>query len=296
MADAPTPEAAAAALAELTRRREQVLAAHGNGPPTWELPLTMALTFAEWATRDLAGTPRHRSARTALRAANAAVALVRPGEGSTRVPADFLWLSHALPPVDPPPADDDGVDGTDGDARDWSSVGQAGCSGMLVLMVVAATVPSQLAKRLRRKGVRHPNTITGVVAALTIPPAARLLQRRIDAGVVRDRLLPDIASADSFPPDSRQPEPAFEPRFDDPALLSLLALLAPAGDVSDSFLRATAGLDDATLARLLSPLATAGFVERCSPRWTRRERTTGLTPRGRAAVAAHAAALRAAAA
>lgn len=300
-ADTPTPHAAAAALAELTRRREQVVAEHAAGPPAWELPLTMALTFAEWATRDLEGTRHHRSARTAVHAAAAAAALVRRGDGSARVPVDPAWLTHALAPREEPSvdaADDDDLDDASGDdaaADVWSAQQQRGCGATVLLLTIAALVPGRLAARLRQRGVRHPNTITAAVAALTLPPVMRLAQRGLVSAADRARLLPDVAAVESFPPELA-PAPVFEPRYGDPALLPLLGLLAPAGSVRDSFLREAIGVDDARLEQQLAPLVAAGFVERRRAGWMRPGRTSQLTPRGRAAIAAHAAALRAIAA
>jgi hypothetical protein len=296
-AEMPSPAAAAAALAELRARREQVLRAHAAPTPAWELPLTMALTFAEWATRDLKGTDRHRPARTAVRAAEAAATLVRPGQGSLRVPPDPAWLAHALPPRDAPVEDDDDDDRhapvEQDDAWALGAASGSGCGRAVLLMAVAATVPQLLARRLAHHDVRWPNTITGAVTALAIPPAARLAQALVSDAIDRERFFPDIAARGSFPPEWA-PEPAFEPRFGDPDLLPLLGLLAPAGDVSDGFLRQAAGLDRAELEQRSAPLVAAGLVARRRSGWLRPERTTGLTPQGRAALAAHAAALRAA--
>ncbi|MEU8663357.1 transcriptional regulator [Actinoplanes philippinensis] len=75
-----------------------------------------------------------------------------------------------------------------------------------------------------------------------------------------------------------------------PVRLTLVSLLAPAAHADFSYLREATGLSDSALSKQLTTLQDAGYVE---VRRTGRRATARLTDAGRAALQAHAHALRA---
>ncbi|MEV4620626.1 transcriptional regulator [Asanoa sp. NPDC049573] len=77
-----------------------------------------------------------------------------------------------------------------------------------------------------------------------------------------------------------------------PARLTVVALLAPASWSEFGFIRDAVGTSDSALSKQLSALAAEGYVEiRKRPGGGARRTLARLTPRGRTAFAAHAAAL-----
>ncbi|BCY09626.1 transcriptional regulator [Actinoplanes sp. L3-i22] len=75
-----------------------------------------------------------------------------------------------------------------------------------------------------------------------------------------------------------------------PVRLSIVSLLAPAVHVEFGFLREATGMTDSALSKQIGALQDAGYVEL---KRTGRRATVRLTEPGRAALAAHARALRA---
>ncbi|MDO8187466.1 hypothetical protein Q5424_12335 [Conexibacter sp. JD483] len=280
---------AADALAELRLRREQIAAEHARPRPRWRLPLSMALAFGGHAVRELEGRPVQRPLSLALTVVNVAEMLPAPGE--RRVAPTVLWLQQTQPlgatdasAPEPPPA------GGDDRLLPPAGADPRGAGTALVALLLASSVlPRWLVPRLERRGVRHPQLVTGTVAALVVVPLAEIVKRRVQRGVDPASALPDVSAAASFPA-GFEPRPAQAPLLFDPALLSLTGLLAPAGGVSRSLLRELLALDAETLAGQLRALDTAGWVEPSGRGW--RDPQVGLTPAGRAAVAGHAAWLR----
>src|ERR1700754_761758 len=92
---ADTHLTAAAALEELSKRRQQVVSEHLRLPPLWLTPLDMASVFGRHAARDLPAE-RRRAASTTVRVAENVADVLRASVGVQRVEVDHLWLWHAL--------------------------------------------------------------------------------------------------------------------------------------------------------------------------------------------------------
>jgi DNA-binding MarR family transcriptional regulator len=87
-------------------------------------------------------------------------------------------------------------------------------------------------------------------------------------------------------------EPGFDEFIHVPARLSILALLAPSEWVEFRVIRDGVGTSDSALSKQISALEGAGYVHVSKDRGPgRRSTQVRLTPRGRVAFAAHAAAL-----
>ncbi|MEN3616156.1 transcriptional regulator [Plantactinospora sp. ZYX-F-223] len=87
-----------------------------------------------------------------------------------------------------------------------------------------------------------------------------------------------------------------DPDFDEflhvPARLTIVALLAPASWTEFGFIRDSVGTSDSALSKQLSALAAEGYLEvRKQPGAGARRTLARLTPHGRKAFLAHAAAL-----
>jgi hypothetical protein len=147
---APTPEAAARALGEVKARRRLVAAEHWRHVP-FELAVWSAALLLDYAAKDLLPSRRSRLAATALcQLAGAAVLALSP-------PRVRPWLRHQ----------DDPEEG----GRDLLVVfAGAGC-----LLVAERT----LVWALRRSGLRRPNTVAGIVLAVTRPTATAMVYRRL---------------------------------------------------------------------------------------------------------------------
>jgi hypothetical protein len=87
-ADPPTPAEAAHALAELRARRAQVVTAGLAAGNRWALPLplSLAVSFVEEATRQLGDRRRRWTAKGALAALQLGWALATPPRGCARAP------------------------------------------------------------------------------------------------------------------------------------------------------------------------------------------------------------------
>ncbi|MDO8213309.1 hypothetical protein [Conexibacter sp. CPCC 206217] len=265
----PLPPAdAARMLAALSRYHRMVVAEYEKRPPLWPLLLDMASVFAFHASRDLDDGPRSRTIRTAAAVSETVVRLLRSNREAPRVELDA--------PSPTAPA-----------ARRGLTVAAS------ITLIASALLPKRLLRQLQQRGIAYPNTVTGAVVALTVLPLGRIvLDRRERHDEVR-RVLPDVSFADAFGPD---PEPALEPLFAAPDQLALAALLAPARNVNRSFVRDATHWEDAALSARILRLESAGFATTASEGWPRRVQQLSLTSRGRSALAAHAAALRVAAA
>ena len=146
----PTPEAAARALAEVEARRRLVEAAHWRHVP-FESAVWSAALLLDYAVKDLLSSRRRRLAATALcQLAGAAVLALNP-------PRVRPWWRHQGDP-------DEG-------ARDLLLVFVAG--GCLLAL------ERTLVWALRRSRLRHPNTVAGLVLAVTRPTASAILHRRL---------------------------------------------------------------------------------------------------------------------
>ncbi len=268
------------ALAELRLRRDQVAAERARPPARWRLPLSMALAFGGHAVKELDGSRLRRPLSLAL--ATADLAAMLPAAGERRVETPVAWLRQTLPAEAEPPAPE---------LLLADRVGPRG-TGSLVLVVLLASsaLPRWLVPRLERRGVRRPHLVMGGVAALAVVPLTEVLKVRLERSVDPARTLPDVSVAASFPTGYAPPAEQ-APLLADPDLLALAGLLAPAGGVSRSLLRELLGVDDATLGERLRAFDATGWVEPTGR--ARRDPQVGLTPPGRAAIAAHAAWLRA---
>jgi hypothetical protein len=146
----PTPEAAARALAEVEARRRLVEAAHWRHVP-FESAVWSAALLLDYAVKDLLSSRRRRLAATALcQLAGAAVLALNP-------PRVRPWWRHKGDP-------DEGT-------RD-----------ILLLFALggyALVVERALVWGLRRSRLRRPNTVAGIVLAVTRPTATAIVQRRL---------------------------------------------------------------------------------------------------------------------
>jgi DNA-binding MarR family transcriptional regulator len=87
---------------------------------------------------------------------------------------------------------------------------------------------------------------------------------------------------------------ALDPHIHPPARLQLVTMLTAVSEAEFSTLRDTLGVSDSVLSKHVSALADVGYVgSRKGTRAGRRTTWVRLTPRGRKALRAHVAALRA---
>jgi hypothetical protein len=149
-ADAPTPEAAARALAEVEARRRLVEAEHRRHVP-FELAVWSAALLLDYAAKDVLPGRRRRLAATALcQLAGAAALALNP-------PRVRPWWRH------------------EGDQDE-------GSRDLLILFAAcgyALVVERGLVWALRRSRLRRPNTVAGLVLAVTRPATTAMVYRRL---------------------------------------------------------------------------------------------------------------------
>jgi hypothetical protein len=146
----PTPEAAAGALAEVQARRRLVEAEHWRHVP-FELAVWSAVILLDYAAKDLLPRRRERLAATALcQLAGAAALALNP-------PRVRPWGRHQ-------------VDSDEG-AKDVLFV--------FAVYGYALVVERGLVWALRRSRLRRPNTVAGLVVAVSRSATGAMVYRRL---------------------------------------------------------------------------------------------------------------------
>jgi DNA-binding MarR family transcriptional regulator len=250
-AAAPTPREATRALTDIEARRALVRTECRRHLPL-QLAFSSTASLIDYAAKDLTTSRWRRSAVTAL------CLLTGIGMWAIDQPRVEPWLR-----------------------RDERFESGLGC--LLVAGVAAAVIPAErlLLRALRHSGLRRPNTIAGIVFAITRPATTLLLNRRLLGDHPKGAPLEELRAA------------RLNQLLLEPTRLTIAAVLAASLQVELGFLGEATQLTDTTLSKQLRTL-TDGELVALEHKWVgpRRRTWARLTDPGRELFTAHVAALR----